>query len=124
MLCFVSFLLAQIQAANLISILAIIISFLGILISFSMLRIHRNKILRENEEKNATKVYVLDKVSKPETDILNLKTELKEHKKDNNEAHRLIRDDVKEHFNTRFDDFKKYFDQRFDDFKGLIKASK
>lgn len=54
---------------------------------------------QEQKEKLATKDYVLDKVSKVDTDVLHVSKDLKEHKQQNN---REI-DAIKEEFGGKLD---------------------
>jgi hypothetical protein len=51
-------------------------------------------MMQENKDKMASKAYVLDKVSKVDTDIVNVKNELSDHKHNNEREHDYLKKDI------------------------------
>lgn len=101
-LCFNSFFVAQVQTANIISAGSFFVAIASVIIMYYSLKDARQKFKNEAAEKLATKAYVMDKVSKPETSIELLRADLER----NYMEHKEIKQEIIKHIDTRFDDLK------------------
>ena len=99
---------AQIGMTNIMPYLAFVVSIVGVIYSAKSFneRIKKDKI--ENDRRMATKSFVLDQLSKPETEISLIREDIKEFKLRNDSDHSSIKEDITKHFDTRFDDFKDF----------------
>lgn len=87
-------LLAQVQTANVIAGLAVIIALAGTIISYYAVKLSRDKFIQENKEKMASKVFVYDKISKVDADVVNVRKELDDHKYNNEREHDGLKTDI------------------------------
>lgn len=94
MLYYISFFVAQVQTISVAVVTPIAISVAGVVVSIVSIRQHKNKMEAENQEKLATKDYVLDKVSKVDADVVAVKNDLQQHKHSNEREHDKITKDI------------------------------
>jgi hypothetical protein len=87
MLYYYGFFLAQIQTANVIAGFALMVAIFGGLISFGSLKLMKNKMIQENKDKMASKIFVRDEVSKVETQNLNLASSFNNYKSEHTKVH-------------------------------------
>lgn len=87
MLCYYGFFLAQIQASNVIAVFAVLIAFAGGIISFGSLKLMKNKMMQENKDKMASKVYVSTAISRVDVDVTNFKNNFDNYKDEHTKVH-------------------------------------
>ncbi|MBN2571883.1 MAG: hypothetical protein JXA68_07115 [Ignavibacteriales bacterium] len=90
--------------SNMVYTIPLLVSIIGAATSIIVVFQTKRKMENENNEKLATKGYVMDKISKVDTEIVNLKENFKQHKIDNeNDKHEL-----KDGYKTEFEYIKQF----------------
>ena len=102
--------------ATIMWLIPIIISIVGSVAAIVSVTQTKRKMQSENEDKMASKSYVLDKISKVDTEIVNLKENFKQHKIDNAKD----KEELKEGYKTEFS----YIRSALDDIKEDLKIIK
>lgn len=72
------------------------IALFGSIISFGSLKLMRTKMIQENKDKMASKIFVREEVTKIEIQTLSVGKQLDDHKHNNEREHDNIRKEVSE----------------------------